>query len=66
MHTSGLEEVSSIMYGSSTVQHVLSGKAYTRVLHVHFFSSWSFDIYTHEIMKFCSTVVAVTIMCCAQ
>jgi len=36
MCASGLEEVLSITYGSSTVQHVLSGKAYARVLHVHF------------------------------
>ena len=36
MHASGLEEVLSIMYGSNTVQHVLSGKAYARALRVHF------------------------------
>ena len=33
---SGLEEVLSIMYGSNTAQHVLSGKAYARALRVHF------------------------------
>jgi len=33
---SGLEEVLSIMFGSNTAQHVLSGKAYARALRVHF------------------------------
>ena len=32
MCASGLEEVLSIMYGSNTVQHVLSGKAYVHFL----------------------------------
>jgi len=36
MCASGLEEVLSITYGSSTVQHVLSAKAYARALRVHF------------------------------
>ena len=32
MCASGLEEVLSSMYGSNTVQHVLSGKAYVHFL----------------------------------
>jgi len=36
MHASALEEVLSVMYGSNTVQHVLSGKAHARALRVHF------------------------------
>jgi len=36
MHASGLAEVLSVMYGSNTVQHVLSGKAHARALHVHY------------------------------
>ena len=36
MHGSGLEEIMGLMFGSNTIEHVLSGKAYARAVRGHF------------------------------